>query len=153
FGARPGPREPLRPRRVVSPGARRLRASPRSRPRFHPLRSSRGHSPNRKRRRSTVRVFSILMAEGTNPDSPDPGAPDGGQPTGSDPKPTPRDDAGAGAPTGESQATARAPLDRDGMERPKFLLNYPDDPALERLIAAFESGNYALVRRDAEKVA
>ncbi|HVW24800.1 MAG TPA: hypothetical protein VHC69_05490 [Polyangiaceae bacterium] len=39
------------------------------------------------------------------------------------------------------------------MERPKFLLDYPEDPALDRLIAAFESGNYALVRRDAEAVA
>jgi hypothetical protein len=39
------------------------------------------------------------------------------------------------------------------MERPKFLLDYPEDPALERLIAAFESGNYAYVRREAESVA
>ncbi len=47
----------------------------------------------------------------------------------------------------------RAPIDSNGMERPKFLLDYPEDPALDRLIAAFESGNYALVRRDAEAVA
>lgn len=47
----------------------------------------------------------------------------------------------------------RAPMDSNGMERPKFLLDYPEDPALDRLIAAFESGNYALVRREAETVA
>jgi hypothetical protein len=47
----------------------------------------------------------------------------------------------------------RAPLDSNGMERPKFLLDYPEDPALDRLIAAFESGNYAYVRREAEAVA
>jgi hypothetical protein len=39
------------------------------------------------------------------------------------------------------------------MERPKFLLGYPEDPALERLIVAFETGNYALIRRDAGAVA
>jgi hypothetical protein len=39
------------------------------------------------------------------------------------------------------------------MERPEFLLDFPEDPGLERLIAAFEAGNYALVRRDAEKLA
>jgi hypothetical protein len=48
---------------------------------------------------------------------------------------------------------SRAPLDSNGMERPRFLLDYPEDPRLDRLIAAFESGNYALVRREAETVA
>jgi hypothetical protein len=47
----------------------------------------------------------------------------------------------------------RTPLDRNGMERPKFLLDFPDDLALERLISAFENGNYALIRREAEAVA
>jgi hypothetical protein len=47
----------------------------------------------------------------------------------------------------------RPALDSNGMERPKFLLDYPADPGLDRLIAAFESGNYALVRREAEGVA
>jgi hypothetical protein len=75
------------------------------------------------------------MAAETKPEPSDPDAPD----------PT--------TPGGETHATARAPLDATGMERPKFLLDYPEDPALERLIAAFESGNYGLIRRDAEKVA
>jgi len=39
------------------------------------------------------------------------------------------------------------------MERPAFLLDYPEDPDLERLIAAFEAGNYALVRREAAGIA
>ena len=47
----------------------------------------------------------------------------------------------------------RAPLDGEGMERPRFLLDFPEDPELERLIVAFEAGNFARVRREAEKVA
>jgi hypothetical protein len=81
------------------------------------------------------------MAAETKPDSPDEGAQD--LPGAPDPA----------TPGGETHTTARAPLDAAGMERPKFLLDYPEDPALERLIAAFESGNYALIRRDADKVA
>jgi hypothetical protein len=56
-------------------------------------------------------------------------------------------------PAEEGHAPRRAPLDPRGMERPKFLLDYPEDPALDRLIMAFESGNYAYVRREAEGVA
>jgi hypothetical protein len=33
------------------------------------------------------------------------------------------------------------------------LLEFPEDPELERLIAAFESGNFAQVRADAPKLA
>ena len=46
-----------------------------------------------------------------------------------------------------------APLNADGMERPAFLLEFPEDPALERLIEAFEAGNYARVREGAELLA
>jgi len=52
-----------------------------------------------------------------------------------------------------SSASQRQPLDASGRERPGFLLAFPEDPELERLIAAFEAGNYALVRRDAPAVA
>lgn len=52
-----------------------------------------------------------------------------------------------------SDGTIRAPLDASGMERPAFLLDFPEDPDLERLIAAFEAGNYALIRREAEPLA
>jgi len=39
------------------------------------------------------------------------------------------------------------------MERPRFLLDFPEDPQLERLITAFEAGNFAFVRREAESLA
>lgn len=41
---------------------------------------------------------------------------------------------------------ARDELDENGRERPRFLLDFPADPELEKLISAFERGNYALVR-------
>ncbi len=56
-------------------------------------------------------------------------------------------------PLSPPAAPKRPTLDSHGMERPRFLLDFPEDPELERLILAFESGNYALIRRDAEAVA
>ncbi|HXK19603.1 MAG TPA: hypothetical protein VNG33_17455 [Polyangiaceae bacterium] len=46
-----------------------------------------------------------------------------------------------------------AVLDATGRERPRFLLAFPQDPELMRLSAAFEAGNYALVREQAETLA
>jgi hypothetical protein len=46
-----------------------------------------------------------------------------------------------------------AVLDASGRERPRFLLAFPQDPDLARLSAAFEAGNYALVRAEAEELA
>ena len=46
-----------------------------------------------------------------------------------------------------------AVLDAAGRERPRFLLAFPDHPELARLSAAFEAGNYALVRAEAEALA
>jgi hypothetical protein len=46
-----------------------------------------------------------------------------------------------------------AVLDANGRERPRFLLAFPQDPDLQRLSAAFEAGNYALVRAEAEALA
>lgn len=46
-----------------------------------------------------------------------------------------------------------AVLDATGRERPRFLLGFPQHPELARLAAAFEAGNYALVRADAEALA
>ena len=46
-----------------------------------------------------------------------------------------------------------AALDRTGRERPRFLLGFPRHPELQRLAAAFEAGNYALVRDEAEALA
>ncbi len=47
----------------------------------------------------------------------------------------------------------RPPLNAKGQERPQFLLNYPEDPELERRIGAFENGNYDVIRRDAPLLA
>jgi len=55
--------------------------------------------------------------------------------------------------SGDAPAHKRSPLDADGMERPRFLLDFPEDPQLERLITAFEAGNFAFVRREAESLA
>ena len=57
----------------------------------------------------------------------------------------------------ESSATTELipelPLDEQGRERPRFLLEFPNDPELQRLVRAFEAGNYALVREDAPELA
>lgn len=45
------------------------------------------------------------------------------------------------------------PLTADGRERPLFVLAFPKDPELDRLVQAFEAGNYALVREQAPKLA
>jgi hypothetical protein len=41
------------------------------------------------------------------------------------------------------------PPQQSGPERPRFLLKFPDHPELNRLVRAFELGNYAEVRRAA----
>jgi hypothetical protein len=45
------------------------------------------------------------------------------------------------------------PLTQDGRERPLFVLAFPKDPELDRLVQAFEAGNYAFVREHAPKLA
>jgi hypothetical protein len=64
-------------------------------------------------------------------------------------------DNGTGQPEGDTAAPVphRSPLDASGNERPVFLLDFPADPELEGLIAAFEAGNYAEVRRLSSGVA
>ena len=47
----------------------------------------------------------------------------------------------------------RARLNAAGEERPAFLLEFPGDPELELLIAAFEAGNFAKVREAAPQLA
>ena len=42
--------------------------------------------------------------------------------------------------------------DADGRERPRFLLEFPDDPELARLVRAFEAGNYQAVRSGAPRL-
>jgi hypothetical protein len=50
-------------------------------------------------------------------------------------------------------APERDPLGPDGRERPAFVLDYPSDPELDRLVRAFELGNYAFVREHAPELA
>lgn len=45
------------------------------------------------------------------------------------------------------------PLTADGRERPLFVLGFPKDPELDRLVQAFEAGNYAFVREHAARLA
>jgi hypothetical protein len=47
----------------------------------------------------------------------------------------------------------RTRLNAAGEERPAFLLDFPEDPELERLILAFEAGNFAQVRAQAPQLA
>jgi len=48
---------------------------------------------------------------------------------------------------------ASAVLNAEGRERPRFLLEFPNDPALQQLVRAFEAGNYQAVREGAAELA
>jgi hypothetical protein len=50
-------------------------------------------------------------------------------------------------------AEAGSALNAEGRERPRFVLEFPKDPALEQLVRAFEAGNYQAVREGAAKLA
>jgi len=52
----------------------------------------------------------------------------------------------------ETKPTGPA-LGPEGWERPNFVLDFPKDEELERLVRAFELGNYARVREGAKKLA
>ena len=56
-------------------------------------------------------------------------------------------------PEADDAARKRPRLNAVGEERPRFLLEFPEDPELEALIAAFEAGNFARVRREAPELA
>jgi hypothetical protein len=72
-----------------------------------------------------------------------------------EPAPLPSPDAAAQprAEVSVESATADAPLTADGRERPRFLTAFPADPELQRLVRAFEAGNYEAVREGASKLA
>src|SRR5687767_12936295 len=53
----------------------------------------------------------------------------------------------------EAALPERDPIGPDGRERPAFVLDYPSDPELDRLVKAFELGNYAFVREHAPELA
>jgi hypothetical protein len=56
------------------------------------------------------------------------------------------------APEAPPEPAAPA-LTADGRERPLFVLGFPHDPELDRLVRAFELGNYAYVREHAPELA
>ena len=53
----------------------------------------------------------------------------------------------------EPNGVPEVPLNADGRERPRFLLEFPADPELQRLVSAFEAGNYHAVREGAPQLA
>ena len=53
----------------------------------------------------------------------------------------------------EAEKPAGPVLTEEGWERPGFVLDFPKDPELERLVRAFELGNYAFVRESGKKLA
>ncbi|HVR18404.1 MAG TPA: hypothetical protein VMS65_01865 [Polyangiaceae bacterium] len=58
----------------------------------------------------------------------------------------PSDDAKDEKPAGPA-------LTAEGWERPGFVVDFPNDPELDRLVRAFELGNYAFVREHGAKLA
>jgi hypothetical protein len=52
----------------------------------------------------------------------------------------------------EAPADTGPALDADGRERPAFVLDFPRHPELDRVVRAFELGNYAYVREHAPKL-
>jgi hypothetical protein len=67
--------------------------------------------------------------------------------------PTP-DTAEAAQPSTEAPAIPTSNrLDANGRERPQFILDFPEDPQLAELVAAFERGDFAYVRENAPKLA
>lgn len=61
---------------------------------------------------------------------------------------------GAPPPLGSAGGAERRPRRNAlGEERPAFMLEFPRDPELEELMLAFEMGNFAKVRAEAEPLA
>ena len=69
-----------------------------------------------------------------------------------DPATEPADPAAAPAAAAPAAVDDRT-LNAEGRERPRFLLRFPDDPELQGLVRAFETGNYQAVREGASKLA
>jgi hypothetical protein len=53
----------------------------------------------------------------------------------------------------EPPAPEANPLNAEGRERPLFVLAFPSHPELDKLVRAFELGNYAYVREHAPELA
>ena len=92
--------------------------------------------------------------------TPDASAPDGGPSTSGDAPSPPKKKKKkkkkrAAAPSDEAkeEKPAGPVLTAEGWERPGFVGDFPSDPELDRLVRAFELGNYAFVREHGAKLA
>jgi hypothetical protein len=86
-------------------------------------------------------------AQGTETSPPEPEPAQGTETARAEPEPA------SSARADQATPEDKAALDASGRERPRFLLKFPPDPELDRLVQAFERGNYALLRAEAEAVA
>jgi hypothetical protein len=70
-------------------------------------------------------------------------------------EPAPPSPDAAAPPTevNTESSVADEQLTADGRERPRFLMEFPADLELQRLVRAFEAGNYEAVRQGASKLA
>ena len=69
------------------------------------------------------------------------------------PEPPPVVPGGEPATGPEAEPSAEPiPLDKQGRERPRFLLAFPEEPELQRLVRAFEAGDYQTVRAGAAEL-
>ena len=69
------------------------------------------------------------------------------------PNSPPESTASAAEPAAAPAAAESPALNAEGRERPRFLLEFPNDPALQALVSAFEAGNYQAVREGSAKLA
>ena len=68
------------------------------------------------------------------------------------PNSPPESTASAAEPAAAPAAAESPALNAEGRERPRFLLEFPNDPALQALVSAFEAGNYQAVREGSAKL-
>jgi len=68
------------------------------------------------------------------------------------PNSPPESPASAAEPAAPTVPAEGSALNAEGRERPRFLLEFPNDPALQQLVAAFEAGNYQAVREGSTKL-
>jgi len=60
---------------------------------------------------------------------------------------------GEPAPKRKAKKRRKKPADAVQVARPPFARAFPDDPAIDQLLRAFELGNYAYVRAEAQLLA
>jgi len=68
------------------------------------------------------------------------------------PNSPPESTASVAEPAAAPAAAEGPALNAEGRERPRFLLEFPNDPTLQQLVSAFEAGNYQAVREGSAKL-